>query len=451
MKITVKGAKVKMITQLSHYLDLKQEQQLVMIPKLQQAIELLQLSTLELKDYLQKEIMENPLLSLEGSYSNQSNSYLPSEQKEGINYENFVSEELTLEEEIIGQLALVVNDDLEKEIGEYIIANLDESGFFNDFQNVIDNFNVSRAKIEGVLDKIQGLEPVGVATSGVREFLYIQLEELKGIIQDRNIILAQQIVSKYLDELSANKLRDISKSLNLEINYVQKLVDLIRNLKTTPRESFVNNCENDYLEPDITIKKVSDRFEIIMNKESFPVLRINKYYQKLLEKKNDVEYQAYVEKKLNSALWLIKSIEQRRQTIYSIVKDIIDFQLEFLNHGIKYLRPMTMQEVADRVEVHESTVSRATKNKYIQTPYGLFPLKFFFSKGLQAEGGRVSVVAVKEEIKEIVRGENKNKPLSDQKIKERLGEEGISISRRTIAKYRAELKIPSSKMRKRYD
>ncbi|PRX22386.1 RNA polymerase RpoN-/SigL-like sigma 54 subunit [Orenia metallireducens] len=440
-----------MITELSHNLDLKQEQQLVMTPKLQQAIELLQLSTLELNEYLQKEMMENPLLSLEGDYSNQSGSYLPSEQSEGINYENFISKELTLEEKMMGQLGLVFDNDLDRNIGKYIIANLDESGFFNDFQSVTDNLNVSRASVERVLDKIQGLEPIGVATAGVREFLYLQLEELKGVIQDNNIILAQQIVCEYLDQLSANKLRLISKGLKLEIAYVQKLVDLIRNLKTTPRESFTNNHKNNYLDPDIIIKKIGDRFEIIMNKESFPVLRINKYYQKLLKEKNDSKYRSYIEKKLNSALWLIKSIEQRRETIYSIVKDIVDFQLEFLNSGIKYLIPMTMQEVADRVEVHESTVSRATKNKYIQTPYGLFPLKFFFNEGVKSKDGRVSAIAVREEIKEIIAGEDKNKPLSDQKIKEILEKKGIYISRRTIAKYRAELKIPASRMRKRYD
>jgi len=440
-----------MSTELSYNLNLKQEQQLVMTPKLQQAIELLQLSTLELKDYLKKEMMENPLLSLEESYTEQSNSYLPSEHSEGVNYENFISKELTLEEEIMGQLGLVLNDDLEKRVAKYIIANLNEAGFFNDFQSVMDNLNVSRASVERVLDKIQGLEPIGVATAGVREFLSLQLEELKGVIQDKNIILAQQIVGEYLEELSANKLRVISKDLNLEITYVQKLVDLIRNLKTTPRESFANSNKNDYLEPDIIIKKVGDRFEIIMDKDSFPVLRINKYYQKLLKEKNDPKYRLYIEKKLNSALWLIKSIEQRRQTIYSIVKDIVDFQLEFLNYGIKYLRPMIMQEVADRVEVHESTVSRATKNKYIQTPYGLFPLKFFFNEGIKSKDGRISAIAVREEIKEIVADENKNKPLSDKKIKEYLEKKGIYISRRTIAKYRAKLKIPASRLRRRYD
>ncbi len=434
-----------MITKLDYNLDIKQNQQLVMTSELRQAIELLQYSSLELNEFINKELLDNPILELDDNYT----ASTPISSSQEINYENFVSKELSLQEHITNEFYLVATDKLEKKIGKYIIGNLDQSGFFQNINSVAQEQGVSKSKVEKVLEKIKFLEPIGVASSGIKEFLLLQLEVFKEFDYEK-VNLAQKIVNNYLDELAKNQLKKIGKELKINVSYVQKLVDLIRSLKSTPAENFVDKLENKYVKADITIKKVNTRYEIIMDKSSFPTLRINSYYKKLLSKDKE-EGKEYIEERLNSALWLIKSIEQRRATIRKIIKDIINYQYEFLEYGLKYLRPMTMKEVANRIEVHESTVSRATSNKYIQTPYGLFKFKFFFSEAVKGQQGEVSAIAAKEELKGIIAQEDKSRPLSDQKISSKLKKLGIYISRRTIAKYRSELMIPSSRLRRRYD
>ncbi|MCK8816717.1 RNA polymerase factor sigma-54 [Natroniella sulfidigena] len=440
--------------ELNYGLDVKQEQQLVMTPKLQQAIELLQLSSLELKDYIDEEMLENPLLELEDDYDSSATDYANyTADQDEFNYENFVAKELTLDEYLRQQLKLVVTNSSEEEIGKQIIGNLDQSGFFNDTARLATELEVAVSQIEVVLEKIKRFDPIGIATSGMEEALLTQLEELKSKKNKQEIELAKEVVDTHLEEVSKNQVRKIAKSLKIKPIHAQQVIDLIKTLDPVPANKFRKEItDNSYIEPDIVVRKVNDRYVTILNDFSFPTLRISKYYKKLLAKnKSKDELQGYMEEKLESALWLVKSIEQRRRTVYNIVQELIDVQHEFLEKGLKYLKPLTMKEVAERIEMHESTVSRATSNKYIQTPYGLFSMKFLFSGSIKTKGGQVSAVSVKQQLQEVVDNEDPNKPLSDQKISQKLAERGIDISRRTVAKYRKELKIPSSRMRKRYN
>ncbi len=435
---------------LGYQLNLKQEQKLVMTPKLQQAIKILQLSILELNDYVEEEMIENPLLELD-DYNLSTGSYSGYNDEE-VNYENFIAKELTLDEHLTQQLNLVVDNSLEREIGYYIIGNLDESGFFNDLSGVAKELGVTEEEVNKVLKKIKGFEPAGIATSGIKESLVVQLDNLKGSRSKEEIRLAQEIVVNYLQEVSKNQIKKIAGKLKIDLKKVQSLVDLIKLLAPIPADKFEERVANNYLEPDVIIKKVNKRYIIIMNQASFPTLRINKYYKNLLrQKKAEGNLKDYMEEKLDAALWLIKSIGQRRRTIHNIVQEIINLQREFLDKGLKYLKPLRMKDIAKKIDMHESTVSRATDNKYVQTPQGLFPMKFFFSEGIEGIEDDLSAVSVKKIMRDYISCEDKSKPLSDQKLASKLQEEGINIARRTVAKYRKGMKIPSSRKRKRYN
>ncbi|GAB6137242.1 RNA polymerase factor sigma-54 [Halanaerobaculum tunisiense] len=428
----------------------QQKQELTMTPKLRQAINLLQLSSLELKDHLAEEMLDNPLLELEEEYKAPGDSYVANNE-EKVDYENFVAAELTLEEYLEKQLHLVVANKQEKEIGEEIIGSLDQAGFFTELIEVANRLNVSQEQVQEVVVKVQQLDPAGIAASDVQESLLLQLDRLEDPTNQEQIKLARQIIIDYQEELDKNQISKIARGLKIEASSVQQLVDLIKSLTPLPAEKFKQQEGNNYLEPDVVIKETTDDYLIFLNQTSFPTLHINSYYRKLLKQGADKQSQDYLADKLDSALWLIKSIEQRRQTVYNIVEEIISLQQEFLAKGVKHLQPMTMAQIAERIEMHESTVSRATSNKYIQTPQGLFPFKFLFTAGIDTSQGKVSVVSIKEHLKEVVANEDKHQPLSDRQLSEELETAGIDISRRTVAKYRQELKIPSSRQRKRYD
>ncbi|AGB42412.1 RNA polymerase sigma-54 factor [Halobacteroides halobius DSM 5150] len=433
------------------YQEQQQKQELAMTPKLQQAIKLLQYSTLELQEFIEDKMMENPLLELDDNYDPQSNNYIK-QNGDDFNYEKFVAQELTLEEHLLKQLSLVTTSKLEKKIGEQIIGNLDQSGFFSSLEEVINQLEVTRKEVNKVLAKIKQFDPAGIGARDIQESLLIQLDNLKTSDNNTQIGLAKQIINGYQAELNNNQVRKISQGLSIEPKVTQQLIDLIKSLSPIPADRFKKKANNIYIEPDIIIKQISGKYVIIMDQASFPTIHINSYYRNLLKKQNAAKQSKdYIEDKLKSAMWLIKSIEQRRQTVYNIVRAIINLQQDFLKRGIKYLKPMTMQQIADEIKMHESTVSRATSNKYIQTPQGLFPMKFLFSKAIKTGDQKVSAVSIKKEVEDLVANEDKNNPLSDRELKDKLEARGVTISRRTIAKYRTELKIPSSRKRKRYD
>lgn len=420
-------------------LNLEQKQELVMTPRLQQAIELLQFNSIELLEYIKEEIAENPLLELLGDNSDNLEEYGVNSQTE-YDFENLISYELNLYEFLENQLYLILNKN-ELDIARYIIGNLDQSGFLNlSIETISKDLNISIEKVKKVLEKVQKLEPSGIAARNLQETLLIQLDNLL-----LNTNLAEKIVKDYLELLAKEDYEKIIKKSGQSKEKVLGAINLIKTLNPQPAAIFSGEEKTAYIIPDIIVQEKKDKFEITINEQVNPTIGINPYYYKLLKDNQDEELSAYLEKKYKGALWLIKSIEQRRITIEKISKAIIDKQEDFFKKGIEHLHPLTMEEIAQEIKVHESTVSRATTDKYIQTPQGIFSFKFFFNSG----AGNYASVSIKAILDGYIKKEDKNKPLTDQSLVDFLKKEEINISRRTVAKYRKEMGIPSSRKRKK--
>lgn len=426
-------------------LNLEQKQNLVMTPQLQMAIELLQFSSQELEDYIEEELKANPLLErMENQLNERENrvtDYAADDDDQEYNYENFIAHKPNLLEYLESQLYQVL-DESEMKIGRYIIGNLDKNGFLTlSREEICRNLKIDREKLDDILLRIQYLDPVGIATSNLQETLLVQLDSL--MLDTR---LAERIVRDYLQELADHNYRKIIKEIGEDESKVMGAINLIKTLNPHPAAAFNQDEEVKYIVPDLIVKKVRGDFVIISNERTNPVLRINPYYYKMLQESKGGEAYDFLQKQYKSALWLIRSIEQRRITIYRIAEAIVSKQKEFFHKGIKHLAPMTMQDIADMIEMHESTVSRATTEKYIQTPQGLYELKFFFNRGVN----NLSSVSIKAIIAEYIKNEDPASPLSDRQIARLLAESrGMELSRRTVAKYRNELGIPSSTRRKR--
>ena len=303
--------------------------------------------------------------------------------------------------------------------------------------------------IEEGLRLVQSFDPVGVAARDLRECLVLQLDSLT---DGAEVALARTLVADHLTELEGRHLTRIADKLKVPVKSIQDALLLICSLEPKPGRTFSTE-EPRYITPDVFILKVDDRFLVVLNDDGLPRLRISSYYRGLLSKgrSGSRETRDYVEGKMRSALWLIRSIEQRQRTLFKVTESIVKFQRDFLENGITLMRPLTLKEVAEDISMHESTVSRVTTNKYVHTPEGLFELKYFFHRGVQAvDGGAVSSLTVKELVRRLLTGEDTGKPLSDQKVVEILKQQGIEIARRTVAKYRGQLKIPSSSRRRRY-
>ncbi len=451
---------------------LEQSQKLIMTPKLRQAIQLLQYNSLDLNDYLKHKIEENPLLEMESPlYEVEKAQELPDERerdwkelveeyddisyrqpvdknKVEYNYEAFTTYTKTLKEYLIEQLNLTIMDDKAYLIGDYIIQNIDENGYMDaKIEEIVEETKSSPEEVEEVLKIIQTFEPLGVGARDLKECLLIQLRAKDDI--DPAII---KVIDDHLDDLACNRMVKLAKELNIDISKMQEICDYIRTLEPKPGRAFSDGGQHvKYIVPDATIEEIEGEFVIILNDITGPRLNINSYYRNLLKNSPDDKTKDFLSERLDSALWIIKSIEQRRQTIYKVIESILKFQSDFFKKGEKALVPLTLKEVADDIDLHESTVSRATNGKYIQTPKGVYELKFFFSSGLSALDGEISSTSIKLAIKQLIEEEDPKKPLSDQKISDRLKDKGYFISRRTVAKYRDELNIPSSSMRKRYD
>lgn len=427
---------------LSFNLNLEQKQQLIMTPQLQMAIELLQFSSLELEEYINEELKENPLLErLEREEDGEKGlDYAIDREDNGLNYENFVAYKPNLLEYLESQLYLVLEND-EINIGKYIIGNLDEHGFLTiSPEELAKNLDKSYEKVESVLKRIQYLDPVGIAASNIQETLLIQLESL---MLDTD--LAERIVRDYFQELTEQNYEKILKGIKDDEQKIKGAINLIKTLNPYPASGFSRGEDVKYIVPDLIVKEVNGDFVVISNENLSPTLRINKYYYNLLQEKGSEAYE-FLQKKYRAALWLIRSIEQRRLTIYRITEAIVKKQEDFLRLGIKHMIPMTMQDIASILNMHESTVSRATTEKYLQTPQGLFELKFFFNRGVS----NLSSVSIKAIINDLIKNEDPRNPLSDNDIAVLLKEtHNMDLSRRTVAKYRSELGLPSSNKRRK--
>lgn len=456
---------------LGYDLALEQTQKLVMTPELRQAIQLLQFTSQELNEYLEKQIEENPLLELENTAEDYENiddfankkeeidwkeyigkeddiSYRPQVDKnvKEYSFENFISYSPSLRDNLFFQLNVLEISQEDKKIGEILIESIDENGYLmTSVEQVAMDLNIDSERIENVLSLIQGFEPLGVGARSLKECLLIQIRE-----DENRHPEAEKVVEYYLEDVAYNRLSKIAKELNMDIEEVQNICDYIKTLEPKPGRSFNDGDQVKYITPDATIEYIDGEYIIILNDVTGPRLNINNFYKELMRKGKDEKATEYLTEKLNSAMWIIKSIEQRRMTIYKVVESILKFQKDFFEIGERGLKPLTLNEVAEDIQMHESTVSRATNGKYVQTPRGLYELKFFFSSGLTTSGGEMSSTSIKSMIKDLIEQENPKKPYSDQKISDILKAKGINISRRTVAKYRDELEIPSSTARRRY-
>lgn len=461
--------------QMNFSLTLSQTQKLVMTPELRQAITILQLSTFELGQYIENQLLENPLLDIsddflkndlpvekkakekedsidwEEYFQDEASSgpiISQREQKEEVVYDNFVSSTPSLQEHLMMQLHLTFLSKTELKIGEFLIGNLDKNGYLTITTDEASRLlKVSKKDVEETLKIIQTFDPAGVGARNLPECLLIQIEQ-KGIETPK----IKDLIKNHLEDLAEARFAKIADKLNISIAQVQQLKDILVTLDPKPGRNFSSVNDVHYIVPDAVIEKVGNEYIVIMNDSISPRLSINPYYRALLTSEDkESSISKFLSNRLDSALWLIKSIEQRRITLHKVIQSIADVQRDFLDCGLIHLKPLTMKQIADMVGVHESTVSRAISGKYVQTPRGVFELKFFFQSGLEnVNGTMTSAESIKKIIREIIEGEDSHNPLSDQKLADILKEKGISISRRTVSKYREEMGILSSTKRKRY-
>jgi RNA polymerase sigma-54 factor len=466
-------------------LSLRQTQKMVMTPMLQEAISLLQLSRLEMLQALHQQLEENPVLeeTLEGveemeeapemkadaeepasesngegsaseidwdSYLQDASDYRPSVPREEI--ERFDSESLltrpgSLQDHLLFQLHLTAKDPELLRLGSLIIGDLDDNGYLrSNLAELAVLVHASPEMLEAALRHVQTFDPLGVAARDLRECLLIQLWA-----RPERHELAEAIASDHLHDLERRQIGKVSDALGVSLKSVQEAVSVIASLEPKPGKTFSGE-EPRYITPDVYIHKIDGRFVVALNEEGLPRLRISSYYRDILSRRATVprEARGYVEDKMRSALWFVRSIEQRKRTLVKVCESLIKVQRDFLEHGISRLRPLTLREVADDISMHESTVSRVTTNKYVQTPQGMFELKYFFHRGVPSTGGdAVSSLKVKDLVRRYLTAENSQKPLSDQRLVEILAKvHGVEIARRTVAKYRGQLKIPSSNRRR---
>ncbi len=473
-------------------LGMEMRQHLVITQKVQLMLKFLQIPTLELQQVLHQEILTNPVLELEeedaivdeapkeeaGSaetpspavddqYSEASKT---EKEPEEPDWSEFYHEEYdtsftrgeteeteflekvpvagaTMQESLLEQLRLDLDGEKEEVLAEYIIGMLDERGYLLASDEEIARATESTIEeVRTMVVKLQTCEPPGIGARDLRECLLLQLRA-KG--QEGSV--AWRILDEQFDNLVKRRHAEIARDLKVSLEKIQEATDAIATLMPHPGR-LVTSDDIRYIYPDLIVEKVGDGYEVYLNDRSIPRLRISPAYEGVLMGRGDQDRKtkASVKGSLTSARWLIQAIEKGRRTMSRVMEAILDEQREFFEHGVSHMKPMTLQDIGSRVGIHESTVARVTKAKYVQTPRGVFPMKFFFSSRLHTQWGEdASAKAVKERIRELVDGEGKGSPLSDDSIAKVLQDEGIQIARRTVAKYREQMKIDKAQFRKR--
>jgi len=469
--------------EMKHGLQLRQSQQLIMTPRLQQALKILQMPSLELEQMLKEEILANPILEeVDEVAENEETESIrdeelspddketaeaskepdwaefydddrdaPSIKREHEEVEYFEKVQITrvsLTETLIGQLRIQVSDEADREIGEYLIGSLTERGFLEaPLTELAESSGWPVEALERVLAVIQTFEPYGVGARDHRECLLIQLR-----MREEEDTLAYQIIDLHFEDMLRNRHHEIARALEVSDEDLQLAKDHLAMLSLNPGQVFTDE-EPRYVTPDMVVDLVDGEYEVYLNDKNVPRLRISAAYENVLRGGKDTRDGAreYIEGKLNSARWLIQTIEQRRKTMIKVMKCIVEVQREFFEKGISHLKPLTLSQIAERIGMHESTVSRVTRGKYVQTPRGVFELKFYFSAAIARDDGEdMSARSAKDAISQLIEGEDKRVPLSDQKIADILGDRGVQIARRTVAKYREQLGIPTARYRKRF-
>ena len=371
----------------------------------------------------------------------------PQEVKELPPIENTLSTASSLSDHLLWQLSIQTDDGRLREIGTAVIGNLDDDGYLvASVEEIAAMGDWDVADVERALARVQLFDPIGVAARDLQECLLLQIRHL-GLEGTPT----EKIVSEHLRLLQNHQVPELARRLGLSIDELKDHIEVIRHLDPKPGSRY-NPSQSQYVIPDVYVVKVEDHYEVFLNEEGLPQLRISPVYRRLLDKnagEDNAETRAYVKDKFRSALWLIKSVDQRQKTIHKVATSIVNFQRDFLDHGIEHLRPLVLRDVANDIGMHESTVSRVVNNKYMHTPQGVYEMKFFFHSGISSSYGEsVSSVTIKQRIRKIIEAEDPRKPLSDSKIVNILQKEGLMLARRTIAKYREELKIPTSNQRK---
>jgi RNA polymerase sigma-54 factor len=471
-------------------LRMLQTQRMIMTPMLQQAISLLQLSRMDLVQELRLQVEQNPVLeeSMEEleeprlsqeqepperepsevteatdakervddfdweSYLQDASDYrpqIPREELERFDAEVQLTKPRSLIDHLLFQLHLSTSDPEQLRLGTLLIGNIDESGYLKEsFDELAGAAGVESARLEEALCLVQSFEPTGVGARNLRECLLLQLDSHTDLHP-----LVRVLITEHLVELERRHWDKLADTLGVSLREIQQAVKSIASLEPKPGRTFGVEDPR-YITPDVYILKMDDEFMVLLNEEGLPRLRVSPYYRSILADKagNGREVREYIEGRMRSALWLIRSIEQRQRTIYKVASSLVKFQRDFLERGITALRPLTLKEVAEDIGMHESTVSRVTTNKYVHTPQGLFELKYFFHRGVPSTRGEtVSSLKVKDLIHKLLTVEDSGRPMSDQRIVELLRRDhSIEIARRTVAKYRGQLKIPSSSRRRLY-
>lgn len=480
-------------------LELRQEQKLkqTLSQNMLQSTEILQMGQLELKEYLEDLALENPVVDLDAmrgtektsddkgestedfirkleelqSMDAQNRQYYQDEQDEASRFEPAEKQEMDLKESLLEQILYMKISKEEFHILEYMILNLDDNGYLTEELPLLcRELKIAEEEGERLLKVLWKLEPKGAGARNLRECLLIQLE---GDSDEEK--LARRIVEDYLEELGKNRMEVIARKLKCSIDQVLSASDRIRALNPRPGSGYGSGKYQKYLVPDVLVVKNEGHFEIIINDETYPKLSINPYYLTLMKGENSGEAAGYVKNKVKQAEWVCHCVEQRNRTLYLLVQEILKAQLAFFEEGRGKLTALTQRSIAEKLELNESTVSRAVREKYLQCQWGIFPLQFFFSRGSIPVDGKkkqsrengsgamsheasgndgaagAGAEAVKEQIRILVAGEDKKKPYSDRILAEKLGEAGFSISRRTVAKYREAIGIADASGRKVFE
>jgi len=468
--------------------QLKLTQQLIMTPQLQMAIKLLQLSRLELMDKIGQELVENPALEEvqdaasneqlteknesvseepaaekevtidekipdEVDWSNYLDEYsspgrvnFESENRDAPRFDAFISKKESLSDHLLWQFLMTFPSPDDERVGSQIIGNLNRDGYLDvALEEIAVNSGCEEGDVEDVLTVLQTFDPVGVCSRDLGECLLIQAKHL-GLEDD----LLTEIVTNHLNHLENKNYKAICKALKVRLDDVIAVVKVIKGLEPRPGRKFSEE-EPQYITPDIYVYKSEGDFIIVLNDDGMPKLRVNPYYKQAISRGETVSdtTKEYLQEKLRSAAWLIRSIHQRQKTIYKVMESILKFQRDFFEHGITHLKPMVLRDVAEDISMHESTISRVTTNKYAYTPQGIFELKYFFNSSIKrVHGEAIASASVQEKIKKIIENEDPRKPYSDSKMAEMLKQENINIARRTVAKYREMLGVLSSNKRK---
>ena len=477
--------------------QLKLTQQLVMTPQLQQAIKLLQLSRLELSETVQQEIEQNPVLeedtntpdsaheslqemggATDESSAGEKTSEVSLEDNSGLkeinwaDYENeyestssfkpkdgtelpsrldILTKKTGLEDHLTWQLKFSDLTNEEEMVGRFIIGNINRDGFLvADNDMIIEQANSSQDIVSKMLGMIQSMDPPGVAARSIKESLFLQLSHL-----NLNGSVASEVVENYLHHLETKNYAAIVKATRFSLKEVLAAVDVIVGLNPHPGRAFSNE-EPHYIIPDVYVHKVDGEYVILLNDEGLPRLKVSNFYKNILKDNKNMpgmesDTKNYIQEKLKSAMWLIKSIQQRQRTIYKVVESLVKFQLDFFENGATFLKPLILRDVADDIEMHESTISRVTTNKYVHTPQGIYELKYFFNSSISRTDGEEALASesIKVRMKQIIQAENAEKPLSDMAITKIFAQDSIKIARRTVAKYREQIGILPSKYRKK--